>query len=173
MQILALFFFFRLVFYILSIKQRMFNISIDSSFLNIFSSSLSHYLQIGGRNNVLPQIYYIFSFLNSPYFLHLVQQIFIILIFLKSIQKKINYRNYYYFTILHIFLIKINLYNLANFKLVFVLEYCQLQNYQSMLTLLAFTCKAPQWVSVDSYSSRFITYAQLLFWVNYFLNKHH
>ena len=44
-------------FYILLTKQRIFNISINSSSLNVFLSSLSHLSQILERGNVLLQIY--------------------------------------------------------------------------------------------------------------------
>ena len=50
------------------IKRRIFNISIDSSSLNIFSSLLRHLLQILERSNVLSQIYDILGFLISLHF---------------------------------------------------------------------------------------------------------
>ena len=50
-----------------------FNIEIDSSSLNIFSSSLPHLLQILDKSNVLSQIYDNLGFLNSLHFIHLVQ----------------------------------------------------------------------------------------------------
>ena len=53
----------------LLIKPRIFNISIDSSSLNIFSYSFPHLLQILERSNVLLQIYDILGYLNSLYFL--------------------------------------------------------------------------------------------------------
>ena len=61
---------FHLVFNVLLIKPRIFNISIDSSALNIFSSSLPHLLQILRRSGVLSQIYDTLVFLNSLYFLY-------------------------------------------------------------------------------------------------------
>ena len=50
-------------------KPRIFNISIDCSFLSIFSSSIPHLLQMLERTNVLSQTYDILGFLNSLYFL--------------------------------------------------------------------------------------------------------
>ena len=47
---------------ILLIKPRIFNISIDSSSLNAFSSSFLHLLQIIERTSVFSKRYYIFGF---------------------------------------------------------------------------------------------------------------
>ena len=57
-----MFFFFHLVFYILLIKPRIFNIS----------SPIPHLLQILERSNVSSQTYDILDVLNSLYFLHLI-----------------------------------------------------------------------------------------------------
>ena len=71
----------------LLIKPTVFNISIDSSSLNIFSSLLPHLSQITERNNFLSKICYILGFLNCLYLLELMQKTFFILTVLESIHK--------------------------------------------------------------------------------------
>ena len=58
------------------IKICIFNVLIDSSFLNMFSSLLPDLLQILERTNVLSKMYGISGFFNFVYLLHLIQYIF-------------------------------------------------------------------------------------------------
>ena len=72
---------------ILLIKPRIFNFSIDSSSLNIFSSLLPHFSQIIERTNILSKIFDILGFSNFLYSLRLMRYIFLNATFLESIYK--------------------------------------------------------------------------------------
>ena len=57
---------------------------------------------------------------------------------------------------------------------IFFWNLCPTQKLSKYTIFFALTYKAIQRAPIDSYSTRFITYApHLLFQVNYFLNKHH
>ena len=91
--------------YIFSVE----NIPLDSSFLNIFSSSFLHLVQIIGKTNVFLR-YDVLDFSNFLYSPQITQYNF--LIFLVT---EINLVLFYHFY--HNHQGKMNLYNLANFYL--------------------------------------------------------
>ena len=69
----------------ISIKPRTFNISIHSSSLNNFSSSLLHLLQITERTNVFSNRYDILGFLNLLYLPQITQNNFFIVLVIGNI----------------------------------------------------------------------------------------
>ena len=75
---------------ILLIKRRIFNILIDSSSLNIFSSLLAHLLQIIERTNVSSKMYDILGFLNFLCLQQATQQILFILAFSELIENTLK-----------------------------------------------------------------------------------
>ena len=71
--------------YIFSIKTRIFNISIDSSSLNNFSSSFLHLLKVAERTNVFYKRYDILSFSNFLYLPQITQYNFFIFLVIENI----------------------------------------------------------------------------------------
>ena len=62
--------------YMFSTKPIIFNIAIDSSSLNVFSSSFSHLLKIVEGTNVSLKMYDILDFLNFSYLAEIMQPYF-------------------------------------------------------------------------------------------------
>ena len=68
-----------------SIKPRIFNISIDSSFLNVFSHSFLQLQQIIERTKVVSKMYDILGFSNFLYLPQVTQHIFFIVLVIENI----------------------------------------------------------------------------------------
>ena len=94
------------------IELRIFNILIDSSSLNIFSSLVPHFLQIIEKT-VFSKMYDISRFQNFLYLLQTIQHIFFILTFLEAIENILVLFCHSF----HVGLEKINWYTLRNFYL--------------------------------------------------------
>ena len=69
----------------LLIKPRIFDISIDSSSLNFFSSSFLHLLGITERTNVFSKMYDILGFSNFLYLPQITKYNFFIFLIIKNI----------------------------------------------------------------------------------------
>ena len=105
---------------VLLIKPRIFDISVDFYFLNVFSSLLSNLLQIIERTIVLLKTYGILEFLSFLYLLNKAIDFFHPHLFrIYSKNKFLASNNFWILVLLyhpfHIRWEKINLYNLTNF----------------------------------------------------------